>query len=267
VCSALNDAGIEKLQLKKSRHLFVMTISDKLDYAKIDKLRQFASIVENRTTKSYVYNQWSQLGGKTEKHMEDMLFAQRRAFDLLRDKASHTFRSCDTTADDTQIVSRSIDIQHNAELMDELDLSLSFAQTAADLGYVRPVLNDSYVYRSIYIYKCTSNSPLTPRTDLEIVDGRHPTVESSLLNSSRAFTPNSTSMSPSSYVHIITGPNQGGKSTLLRQTAVIAILAQAGSFVPAREARMGVVDRVFSRIGARDDLFRDRSTFMLEMVE
>ena len=70
-----------------------------------------------------------------------------------------------------------------------------------------------------------------------------------------------------SYLHVITGPNQGGKSTLLRQTAIIAILAQAGSFVPAEYAELGVVDKVFSRVGARDDLFRDRSTFMLEMVE
>lgn len=68
-------------------------------------------------------------------------------------------------------------------------------------------------------------------------------------------------------LHVITGPNQGGKSTLLRQTAIIAILAQSGSFVPADSARIGIVDRVFSRVGARDDLFRDRSTFMLEMVE
>lgn len=74
-------------------------------------------------------------------------------------------------------------------------------------------------------------------------------------------------MNPDSHLHLITGPNQGGKSTLLRQTAVICILAQCGSFVPADKAELGVVDRVFSRIGARDDLFRDRSTFMLEMVE
>lgn len=73
--------------------------------------------------------------------------------------------------------------------------------------------------------------------------------------------------SPNSYLHLITGPNQGGKSTLLRQTAVICILAQCGSFVPADKAEIGIVDRVFSRIGSRDDLFRDRSTFMLEMVE
>jgi DNA mismatch repair ATPase MutS len=81
------------------------------------------------------------------------------------------------------------------------------------------------------------------------------------------FTPNTTNLSPASHLHVITGPNQGGKSTYLRQTAVIAILAQSGSFVPADEAEIGIVDKVFSRIGARDDLFRDRSTFMLEMVE
>lgn len=74
-------------------------------------------------------------------------------------------------------------------------------------------------------------------------------------------------MTPSAYLHVVTGPNQGGKSTLLRQTAVLAILAQSGSFVPANSARIGIVDKVFSRIGARDDLYRDRSTFMLEMVE
>jgi DNA mismatch repair ATPase MutS len=74
-------------------------------------------------------------------------------------------------------------------------------------------------------------------------------------------------MNSNAYLHIITGPNQGGKSTILRQTAVIAILAQSGSFVPADYARLGIVDKVFSRIGSRDDLFRDRSTFMLEMVE
>jgi len=108
---------------------------------------------------------------------------------------------------------------------------------------------------------------LTTRTELEIINGRHPSVEAGLQASARVFTPNSTSMTPSSHLHVITGPNQGGKSTLLRQTAVIAILAQSGSYVPADSAKIGIVDRVFSRVGARDDLFRDRSTFMLEMVE
>lgn len=88
-----------------------------------------------------------------------------------------------------------------------------------------------------------------------------------LLSSGRQFTPNSVDMTSSSNLHIITGPNMAGKSTYLRQTALIAILAQVGSFVPADSAHIGVVDRLFSRIGAKDDLFRDRSTFMVEMIE
>jgi DNA mismatch repair ATPase MutS len=88
-----------------------------------------------------------------------------------------------------------------------------------------------------------------------------------LLSSGRQFTPNSIEMTSSSNIHIITGPNMAGKSTFLRQTALIAILAQVGSFVPADSAQIGVVDRLFSRIGAKDDLFRDRSTFMVEMIE
>ena len=88
-----------------------------------------------------------------------------------------------------------------------------------------------------------------------------------LLSSGRQFTPNSIEMTSSSNIHIITGPNMAGKSTFLRQTALIAILAQVGSFVPADSANIGIVDRLFSRIGAKDDLFRDRSTFMVEMIE
>ncbi len=99
------------------------------------------------------------------------------------------------------------------------------------------------------------------------MNGRHPTVELSLLTAGRLFTPNTVSFTPDSSLHIVTGPNMAGKSTLLRQTALIAILAQTGSFVPADSAEIGIIDRIFSRVGAKDDLFRDRSTFMVEMLE
>lgn len=99
------------------------------------------------------------------------------------------------------------------------------------------------------------------------MNGRHPTVEQGLLEVQRVFTPNSVRMNPQSFLHVITGPNMAGKSTLLRQTALISILAQAGSFVPADAAVIGIVDKLFSRVGAKDDLFRDRSTFMVEMLE
>ena len=101
----------------------------------------------------------------------------------------------------------------------------------------------------------------------EMVNGRHPTVELGLLAAGRTFTPNTLAFASDSPLHIITGPNMAGKSTLLRQVALITILAQTGSFVPADRAEIGVVDKVFSRVGAKDDLFRDRSTFMVEMLE
>lgn len=100
-----------------------------------------------------------------------------------------------------------------------------------------------------------------------VKNGRHPTVELGLLEAGRTFTPNSLELSSTSRLHIITGPNMAGKSTFLRQTALIAILAQTGSFVPADSANIGIVDKLFSRVGAKDDLFHDRSTFMVEMLE
>ena len=100
-----------------------------------------------------------------------------------------------------------------------------------------------------------------------VANGRHPTVELGLLTSGRNFVPNTVSFTPEMRLHVITGPNMAGKSTFLRQTALIAILAQSGSFVPAESAHIGIVDRVFSRVGAKDDLFHDRSTFMVEMLE
>jgi hypothetical protein len=92
-------------------------------------------------------------------------------------------------------------------------------------------------------------------------------VEMSLLACGRTFTSNTIELNTDSNLCIITGPNMGGKSTLLRQTALIAILAQTGSYVPAEQAAIGIVDKILSRIGARDELYRDRSTFMVEMLE
>ena len=82
-----------------------------------------------------------------------------------------------------------------------------------------------------------------------------------------SFVPNTVKLDQTGPLHVITGPNMAGKSTLLRQTALITILAQTGSFVPASSARIGVIDAIFSRVGANDDLFRNRSTFMVEMME
>ena len=97
--------------------------------------------------------------------------------------------------------------------------------------------------------------------------GRHPVVEAALRDSGERFVANDLSLGPNDRLWLITGPNMGGKSTFLRQAALIAVLAQAGSFVPASRAKVGIVDRLFSRVGASDNLARGRSTFMVEMVE
>jgi DNA mismatch repair protein MutS len=104
---------------------------------------------------------------------------------------------------------------------------------------------------------------------LEIIEGRHPVIEQrEMAGGSERFVPNDLYLNAATHtILLLTGPNMGGKSTYLRQTALIVILAQMGSFVPARSARLGVVDRVFTRIGASDNLARGRSTFMVEMTE
>ena len=104
-------------------------------------------------------------------------------------------------------------------------------------------------------------------TSFDIQGGRHLSVEMGLLERERLFTKNDLKIGEGTRLHLITGPNMGGKSTFLRQNAVIAVLAQAGSFVPAEKARLGLVDAIFSRVGAKDDLFHSRSTFMVEMTE
>src|SRR5690606_17941740 len=102
---------------------------------------------------------------------------------------------------------------------------------------------------------------------LDVAGGRHPVVEAALATGGERFVPNDVSLSPDDRVWVVTGPNMGGKSTFLRQNALIVPLAQAGAVVPAASARLGLVDRLFSRVGASDNLARGRATFMVEMVE
>jgi DNA mismatch repair protein MutS len=141
-------------------------------------------------------------------------------------------------------------LRATAEALAEADVLLALATIAVARGYVRPQLTDS--------------------AELDIVAGRHPTVEAAVAD---AFIANDTHMGTleaeqaDTRLLLLTGPNMAGKSTYLRQVAAIVLLAQAGSFVPAACARIGIVDRIFSRVGADDDLARGMSTFMLEMVE
>jgi DNA mismatch repair protein MutS len=127
----------------------------------------------------------------------------------------------------------------------ELDVSTALAEAAAAHRYVRPVIADDGV--------------------IDIKDGRHPVVERLLQGD--PFTPNDTYLTPDESIVVLTGPNMSGKSTWIRQVALITLLAQIGSFVPADAARIGLVDRIFTRIGASDEIARGQSTFMVEMVE
>ena len=138
-------------------------------------------------------------------------------------------------------------ITATAEAIARIDVAASHAHRAAEDGWCRPQLTDE---------AC-----------LEIEAGRHPVVESTLKESGERFVANDLSLGADDRLWLITGPNMGGKSTFLRQAALIAVLAQCGSFVPATRAKVGIVDRLFSRVGASDNLARGRSTFMVEMVE
>jgi DNA mismatch repair protein MutS len=138
-------------------------------------------------------------------------------------------------------------ITATADAIARIDVAAANAERAAQGGWTLPHLTDE---------PC-----------LEIDAGRHPVVESALRDSGERFVANDLSLGAASRLWLITGPNMGGKSTFLRQTALIAVLAQAGCFVPATRAKVGIVDRLFSRVGASDNLARGRSTFMVEMVE
>jgi DNA mismatch repair protein MutS len=134
----------------------------------------------------------------------------------------------------------------------------SLALIAQNRGYCRPKFIDS-----------SDKAEFVDPGELEIIDGRHPVLElQDLTGSNDRFVPNDLFLNSASHsILLITGPNMGGKSTYLRQTALIVLMAQMGSFVPARSARLPIVDRIFTRIGASDNLARGRSTFMVEMTE
>ncbi len=171
-----------------------------------------------------------------KKYETEVLTAQEKSLEL-------EYKLFDEVRDFTaKFISRLQDLAHTVAVVDCL---ACFGHIARDRGWVRPVINDT--------------------KELYIEQGKHPVLDDALGN---AFVPNDTLLGgPDSDLAIITGPNMAGKSTYIRQVALLVILAQAGSFLPAKEARIGVVDRVFTRVGASDELARGLSTFMVEMTE
>jgi DNA mismatch repair protein MutS len=144
-------------------------------------------------------------------------------------------------------VAASVRISATADAIARIDVAASHAERAAEGGWCLPKLVDQ---------PC-----------LELTGARHPVVEAALASHGERFVANDVALGPTDRLWLVTGPNMGGKSTFLRQVALAALLAQSGSYVPATSAKIGIVDRLFSRVGAADNLARGRSTFMVEMVE
>lgn len=138
------------------------------------------------------------------------------------------------------------DIQTNCAVISRLDVLAGFAELARSSGYCRPELTDG--------------------KDLDIRQGRHPVIEK-MMKAGEEYVPNDVRLDSEQQVIILTGPNMAGKSALLRQTALIVLMAQTGSFVPADSVRMGIFDKIFTRVGASDNISRGESTFMVEMLE
>src|SRR5258706_12211175 len=163
---------------------------------------------------------------------ERMLIIEREIFERLR----------------TQVAAEAARIRATAAAIAEMDVLSALAEIAAENRYTRPRFSSS--------------------GEMRIAAGRHPVIEKLAEKDAQRFIPNDVAFNPPvSFIAVITGPNMGGKSTYLRQAALLAILAQMGSFVPAENALVPIVDRVFTRIGAADNLARGRSTFMVEMTE
>jgi DNA mismatch repair ATPase MutS len=188
-------------------------------------------VSSTKSTRSFYLTPWSRLGNRIDQAKMYIRNEEQRLFCSLR----------------LEVIKQLIKLRRNAAVLDELDVACSFAALAEEQSWSRPKLNAG--------------------TEHKIVGGRHPTVKLGLEEQGRSFVSNDLFLGTKERIWLVTGPNMAGKSTFLRQNALISILAQVGSYVPAEHAEIGIVDQVFSRIGAADDLFRDQSTFMVEMLE
>lgn len=189
------------------------------------------TVSSSKSTRSFYLPSWSRLGARIDQAKLYIRAEEKSIFEDLRRNVIHNL----------------VKLRRNAAVLDELDVACSFAKLAQEQQLVRPILNSSNCHK--------------------IIGGRHPTVKLGLEEQGRPFVSNDCFIGDEERIWLITGPNMAGKSTFLRQNALITILAQVGSFVPAAHAEIGIVDQIFSRIGAADDLFRDQSTFMVEMLE
>jgi DNA mismatch repair ATPase MutS len=188
-------------------------------------------VASTRSSRHFYATEWSILGRKMD---QTRLYIRAEETRIFNDLKQH-------------VVQNIVALRRNATVLDELDVASAFATLASEEGWTRP--------------------KITSGTSHNITGGRHPTVKLGLEEQGRTFVSNDLNLNAQEQIWLVTGPNMAGKSTFLRQNALITILAQVGSYVPAQYAEIGLVDQIFSRVGAADDLFRDQSTFMVEMLE
>ncbi|KAB5563436.1 muts domain V-domain-containing protein [Coniochaeta sp. 2T2.1] len=205
------------------------------------------TISSSRSTRSFHQPEWTALGERLDTTRFQIRQEEQRVFASLREA----------------VVLCLVKLRRNAAVLDELDITTSFARLAVEQDLVRPIMTDA---------PGDPRGPTHTTPETTILGGRHATVQGGLTVQGRTFTANDLTIGGASEqqngrLWLITGPNMGGKSTFLRQNALMAILAQAGCFVPATYAKMGVVDALFSRVGSADNLYADQSTFMVEMLE
>ena len=233
--------GISGLKISHNNLLgFFIEISSKNAQKILQEIRDGKSIFIHRQTMAnairFTTVELSELEEKLKGAAEKALTLELQLFSSL---VNETMRHADQIA-------------QNAQILAVLDVSAGTAQSAEEYDYCRPVLDNSLAF--------------------DITKGRHPVVEQTMKEAHETdFITNDCHLgnrdTKDGRLWLITGPNMAGKSTFLRQNALIAILAQAGCYVPAQSARIGIVDKLFSRVGAADDLARGRSTFMVEMIE
>ena len=232
---------MDSIELKEKEETGIKTL--KVDYNKvfgyyIEVTKSFIDQVPDRYVRKQTLTNCERYITSELKEMENTIFGAEEKIVGLEYELFCGLRNV--------IAENNERIRSTAALIAEIDVYRSFAEVADKNGYVCPEVDLSH--------------------DLIIKDGRHPVVEKFVTDS--YFVPNDTTLDVTdNKVMIITGPNMAGKSTYMRQVAIITIMAQIGSFVPAKDARVGVVDKVFTRVGASDDLASGQSTFMLEMNE
>ncbi|KAF2132557.1 DNA mismatch repair protein muts [Dothidotthia symphoricarpi CBS 119687] len=220
----------EALTLKWTPNLAHIAFVKGKDVSRVTALYP-KSLSSSRSTRSFQVPEWTQLGAQMDETRFRIRNEEQRVLGELREG----------------VVRNLVKLRRNAAILDELDVACAFANLAIEKNFIRPILSSESSHK--------------------IVGGRHPVVEAGLNDQGRQFAPNDCLLGDEERIWLITGPNMAGKSTYLRQNALISILAQTGSFVPAEYAEIGLVDKVFSRVGSADNLYQDQSTFMVEMLE